>query len=943
MAQTPVTYVALDLETTGLSPERDAILEIGLIKFAGQRVLGRFSSLINPARRIPYQITQLTGITLSDVQNAPLIREVLPKVREFIGDSTIIGHNVRFDMGFLTAAGLRLSNRTIDTFALASVVLLHVSGHSLGTLAAELGIQPSGAHRALDDAETARQLFLALCERAETLPLTVIQDINRAAVHSNWPLTALFRQLESRRSRTAFMGTLGAQLSDKGFGRLGLLIADRDDEELAAQPEVVSTDTEAMVSLLEPDGRLAQSLAGYEHRPQQVAMLRAVADALRDGEHLIVEAGTGTGKSLAYLIPAVHFAVANGSHVVISTNTINLQDQLYQKDIPDLQKALPFEFRATILKGRSNYVCLRKLHQAQQAGANTPAEMQTLAQVLVWAQSTATGDRAELFLPSAEDRAFFARLAADSDSCVGEECEHYARGTCFLQRARRRARASHLIIANHSLLLADVATDNAILPDYRYLIIDEAHHLEDATTKQLSYEVDFDAIMTELGLLVGLGGRGRGGGLVERVAAGVAPRLEPPARRELDGLHIGLLQDAGDLADGLRAFLTELADFTRDNSEGDSDYGARLRITDAARKQPAWSQIEINWDNLSALLTQFSQKLGRLNEILEYAAGQLNTDFGPDMQRDLLARKVFWDRLRVEMYAIISEPRANSVDWLEVPAGSEYATVHSAPLHVGELVKTFLLDRHDSVIMTSATLRAGADFSFLRGRLSIEDARELAVGSPFDFRKSTLLYLVTDVPEPGAPFYQESVAQAVDQVARGLGGRTLVLFTSYRQLRTTVQKIGAGLADAGITVLEQGNGPSRAQLLQQFRDGKSAVLFGTRSFWEGIDVMGPALSCVIIVRIPFAVPTEPIFAARAETFDHPFEDYSVPDAVLRFRQGFGRLIRSKTDRGAVVVLDRRLFTKQYGQTFIRALPPCTVERGSLDEVGARVARWVDGA
>lgn len=937
----------MDLETTGLNPERDAIIEIGLVTFTDHRVLDTFSTLVNPNRNLPFFITQLTGIRDNDLRDAPNWHDVRPDVERFIGNSIIIGHNVEFDLSFLARGGLRLKNRVYDTFSLANILLPHATRYGLQNLVREFGISVDAGHRAGPDADASRQLFLTLCERAEQLPLPVIQEINRLAQGTRWPLAPLFRSFESAKARTVFVGSIGAQLKDKGFaagGGFGMLLREKpeDDEELLPQPELASSDIPPMRRLLEPGGLLAQSFEGYEFRPQQIAMLEAVVSAFRDKQALLVEAGTGTGKSLAYLVPAAHFAVSTGKRVVVSTNTINLQDQLFRKDIPDLKNILPFSFRAAILKGRFNYLCMRKLQLIKGMGAGDAGEMQILARLLIWLQTTATGDQAELFLPTEADRIIWNRVAADSESCLGEQCGYAREGTCYLQRARRKAENAHIIVVNHALLLADAATENSVVPDFRYLIIDEAHHLEEATTKHLSFHLSQAMIDSELSVLSGGFSRRGQGGLVEQIRATLASVLQPAVLQQAETLVNEIGHGANNVNQLANSFFYEVDRFLFENGEGESEYSARLLLNDPVRKQPAWSQVEIAWDNTRAGIAELCQSLAGLQNLCWQHEGEFLDDLAPEHWRDLNARAEFWSQMEKEVSGLVFETRANRIDWLEKRPDPREIEIHSAPLHVGEMVRKYLLDRHDSVVFTSATLRIGEDFSFLRSRLGLESALELVLDSPFDYRSSTLIYHPRDIPEQSARHYQEMVTHAVDQVIRALEGRTLVLFTSYRQLRATVNAIGPALSDLGITILEQGGGGSRAQLLQGFREEKKAALFGTRSFWEGVDVVGPALSCVIIVRFPFSVPTDPIFAARAETYEDPFREFSLPDAVLRFKQGFGRLIRSKSDRGVLVILDSRLSSKSYGKTFLRSLPTCRLEEGRLSDLGRRVGEWIDG-
>jgi DNA polymerase-3 subunit epsilon/ATP-dependent DNA helicase DinG len=376
-----------------------------------------------------------------------------------------------------------------------------------------------------------------------------------------------------------------------------------------------------------------------------------------------------------------------------------------------------------------------------------------------------------------------------------------------------------------------------------------------------------------------------------------------------------------------------------------SEYDVRLRITDATRSQPVWVDIEIGWENLGALWQTMARRLenlrGGLGELME--AG-----FNPSGMEGLVEELEIVSRGLVELYAQmeawVMKPAPNGVYWAEI--GSEdrrnrRTSLRAAPLHVGPLVQEHILFKNDTVIMTSATLRAAGSFDYLRDRLQAQEADTATVGSPFDYKGSTLLCLPADVPEPNAPGYQTAAEQAIIGLARAMEGRTLVLFTSNAQMKRTAQAIGPALTEAGITTLTQGSGGSRHQLLESFKSSERTVLLGTRSFWEGVDVIGPALSALVLVRLPFAVPNDPIVAARSETFDDPFYNYQVPDAILRFRQGFGRLIRSKTDRGVVLVLDKRVTSKGYGRLFLESLPECTVYRGPLADMPTQARRWLD--
>jgi DNA polymerase-3 subunit epsilon/ATP-dependent DNA helicase DinG len=854
-----------------------------------------------------------------------------------------VGHNVSFDLAFLHSHDLPLSNLALDTFELASILLPHAARYSLTKLGEMLGLEKRGSHRALDDAQATVELFAALLEHASELPLATLQEINRLAGSLDWPLKEVFADLERGLARTAFHGSIGQQLAAQLGSReemLGPLFApEQDDEELVLAARPRAMDVDELAVMLQTGGVFAQHFPGFEYRAQQVEMLNAVGMAFNERQHLMVEAGTGTGKSIAYLLPAIRFAHLNGERVVVSTNTINLQDQLFLKDVPDLQKLLPIEFRAAVLKGRSNYLCQRRLAGLRQVGVSSADEMRMLAKVMVWVPSTQTGERGELFMPNRLEQALWGKVSAESETCTLDRCRFRERGNCFFYRARRAAERAHLVIVNHALLLSDVAMENRVLPEYRYLIVDEAHHLEASVTRQLSFQADqraVERILNELARPVGIK---RYTGFLGEILTRCRGVIPPQEWAALEG-HVHRLQRQIEGAlTNLYAFFNVLCDFLREHSPKRGEYDLRLRITSGLRVQPDWGDVEITWDNLSTQLHGIVNDLGHLSGGLQELEGFDIPDL-EGMAQDCAGYHARLKTLREEINACIAEPSSAAIYWAQLSARDGRVTLHAAPLHVGDLVQRHLFHPKDSVILTSATLTTDSRFDYIRERLSAWEADELAVGSPFDYKTSTLLYLPTDIPEPNQPYYQKTVEQALTALCQATEGRTLVLFTSYYQLRSTARAITRPLSDEGIIVYQQGAGISRAQLLENFRTTPKAVLMGTRSFWEGVDVVGAALSVLVLARLPFSVPDDPIFATRAETFDNPFAEYAIPETILRFRQGFGRLIRTKTDRGVVVILDKRLLTKSYGPMFLNSLPECTMVRASLPKLPGAAKRWL---
>jgi predicted DnaQ family exonuclease/DinG family helicase len=934
----PRTYVALDLETTGLDSDRDAIIEIGAVKFRADEVLDTFSTFIDPGRPIPLPITELTGICNEDVAGAPTLHSVLPRLTNFVGAHPIVGHSIQFDMAFLRRHSHLLENEIIDTFELATILVTSAERYSLESLAGLLGITLKQAHRALDDAQATYHLFRALLNRAAALPPRVLKEIVGHSERARWSAVTFFRDAlkeaaqhppEPHASPTA--------------APAGPLFTAAQGERKPRQPEAERTllDVDQLAALLEEGGTFETHFPGYEHRPQQVAMLRSVARALNEGRHMLIEAPTGVGKSLAYLIPAVHWAEQNGERVVISTNTINLQEQLHRKDLPDLARVLSFAFDAAVLKGRSHYLCLSRLQALRRRGANSPDEARLLAKILVWQLETTDGDGDSLFIPDPIERALWRQLSADHEGCDPERCHRFHQSACYFYNARQAAESAHLIIVNHALLLADVAVQNRALPEYKHLIVDEAHHLEAATTDGLSFETDqvnMQRLLSEMGKV---GQVGRVTGLLAEMLGRCQKANLPGELMQQMELFVGKVGMAAErAARHLDTFFDRLEEFVAEQAEGRrNQYAFRLRLTSGLRVQPAWGAIEIAWDDanvpLKAAVDGLERLAGSLEDLEEY-----DIPDAEDLQAQMLGVARRLGEAAGQIGQMITQPSPSLIYWLESSPGGDSLSLHAVPLHVGPLVEEHLFNKKESVVLASATLRTAGSFDYLRERLHAWEADELAVGSPFDYKRSTLVYLVDDIPEPGQQGYQQAVEQGMAALFRATDGRALALFTSYSQLRATLQAIRAPLAQAGITVEAQGEGISRSQLLENFCTGERRVLLGTRSFWEGIDVPGDPLSCLAIAKLPFSVPSDPVFAARSETCDQPFLEYAVPETILRFLQGFGRLIRTRSDRGVVAIFDKRMLTKSYGSLFLESLPEPTIRQGPLTLLPQVAAEWL---
>lgn len=692
---------------------------------------------------------------------------------------------------------------------------------------------------------------------------------------------------------------------------------------------------------LGPGGEVAEVLEGYEYRPQQLEMLRAVVDAFNSGTTLTVEAGTGTGKSLAYLIPAVAWAERNRQRVVVSTHTINLQEQLIGKDLPLLTERLGRDCKVALVKGRGNYVCQRKAGQVLAQGAQLIEDdlARELHELLVWVQRTKDGSLSDLAVRPRPE--VWEQVVSENDNCLRARCPHYS--TCFFYTARRNAAAADIVVVNHHLLMADLAlraelgsyTQNAVLPPADRIIIDEAHHLEDVSTAYFGRRASYPAIERLFGRLQSLNVSHKG------VLPALQMQLEtidsPEDRVLVDGACrvIGerlMPRRAAVLAAAKETFLHLLDGYEQlvgHEVEPGREY--KLRIVPKVRAEPYWSLVDNGLRRLATQLTDYAMDFEALRERLE--------SLGPESEKRVLSLATEVMALRGRIAAIGSALEAFTQEdesqcmWIEARHRGRFGKVislHSAPVRVAERLREALFERFPTVVLTSATLTVDRRFDYLHERVGLsglsapERVGTLLVDSPFDFESQALLAIPRDFPEPTHRNYEAATHAAMRRILEMTGGGTFVLFTSYGALNRAFAVLEAGLTRAGLTVLRQGEA-NRQLLLERFVASPRAVLFATDSFWEGVDVRGDALRCVVITKLPFRVPTEPIEEARVEEIErrggNPFREHAVPQAVIKLKQGFGRLIRSKTDRGAVVLLDSRVINKFYGRTFLDSLPP----------------------
>lgn len=953
--------VAVDLEATGMEPGRDRIIEVGAVKFRGDQVLDRFESLVRPDRDLSLSIRHLTGLSDADLRDAPHVRDVGKRFRSFVGRAPLVGQSVDFDVAMLQATGLKLDNPIYDTFELATILLPDLPTYDLGTIAARLGIEVGDKHRAVADAETSMEVFNRLVHLIDEFDDPTLERLSDLTGRAQTPLSRVFHGVlrERRREAEAYGGmSIGAQLlaslggSSAGPEAMFLVPRDRPERlEANENPEPLNPDLFKLV--MGDEGPFARTLPGYEPREQQVEMMQHVAKNLNIGGQLLIEAGTGTGKSLAYLLPAALHAMRRGEPVVISTATIALQDQLLNKDIPALVEAANASepcgvgadlsvlkgLRARVLKGRANYLCLRRWFLSQREQVQDPVEAELHAKITAWLHHTETGDRAELRLTPDEQRAW-SRLAEDEGACAPAQCIFHRRNQCFLFRARHEAEAAHLIIVNHSLLLSDLLRGGSVLPRFGHLIIDEAQHLEDEVTRQASFSVSQAGAHAALRRVYNADEGG--GGALGLAARTLAAQTDASSRRvagHLQGLMQGIGEPVAEAELKLDRVFALLGEFATRRDSGEAGYERRVRLTPGVRADSEWTHIEIEWDNAATALDRVRQIVSQAAELVSEIDGEEQPAV-EELATELELVDADLALIRERLYNALTRDDLDLIAWLTRHQTSGEVSVNAAPLHVDSILRDTLYPRLESLTLTSATLSTEGTFRFIRERLGLEDAEGVQVPSPFDYHGSTLVGVADDIPEPNQPGHQKQVQQALIQLCTASEGRAMILFTSHSALQNSYHAIKKQLEAQGILVLGQRIDGSPRQLIERLSNHPRTVLLGTNSFWEGVDIVGEALSLLVITRLPFSVPTDPIFAARSDLFDNPFTSYAVPQAILRFKQGFGRLIRSSTDRGVVAVLDRRVVSRGYGRGFLASLPETRVEVAPASRIAEHVREWL---
>ena len=919
----------LDLETTGFDPRKDRIIEVAVLVARGAEVIARYSSLVDPGRSVPHDTTLLTGIDEELLQGAPSIDVVVREVVQVVGSRDIVAHHASFDRTFLldaaARAGVSIPNRWLDSLELARVALPRLRSHRLRDLAEAFGIEEP-FHRAAGDVEAMFRIWRIAIAGLDDLPVGVLGAVVGLSPSTAWDLRDTLRGAAARsQARSLDLRRLRAD-STRGHQLPGL--ADADEREL------VCPDPDEVLAQFAADGLVGRMYEGFESREEQVTMAQAVLNAFANRRYLAVEAGTGVGKSVAYLVPAATFAMANGLGVGVATKTNTLMDQLVHAELPKLAAALGGELRYVALKGYEHYPCLRKIDRQLEQDELAGEEVANLAALLAWVAQSPWGDLDSVNLHWTSDSK--RRVGCSVEDCTRKRCRFYP-NLCYLHGVRRRAVGAHIVVTNHALLFRDRAAAGGILPPLRYWIVDEAHAAEAEARKQLSVTADHRVLTALLGALHT---EGRGGA-VDAVRARVRTRAHKTGAEHL-----------ADRVEQLAARMrTEVAttvtiagsffDFLKDlRVEEDGYDSAELRVTAELRDHTEWSVAAGVGHSLARRLEAILG-LGRdLVTVLEEAGDEF-----VDSRADLAGLLSRLSEQLGGLEAVLDGADESFVYSVQVSKKRDDRrdSVCASMLDVGSaLLERFYPDTH-SVVFTSATMATGNDFSHFARTVGLDRLGDgawdsLRLESSYDFDRQMAVFVPSDMPEPRGSSHLPALERLLLGLHEAMGGSVLTLFTSKREMEALYDRLSGPLEERGLRLLLQGRGASNKRIRDEFLADERLSLFATKSFWEGFDAKGDTLRCVVIARLPFGRVRDPLYEERQDRFGRrAWDDFYLPEAVLELKQAAGRLVRSSTDEGCVVIADGRLSAgKGYARRFVEALPVSDVELLPTDELIARV-------
>jgi ATP-dependent DNA helicase DinG len=928
-------FVVVDLETTGNSPKKgDKIIQFAAVVVENGEIKETFSSLVSSDKPIPLFIEELTGLNNDMLKDAPTFSEIAPKILQLLDGAFFVAHNVLFDLSFLQEELIDSGYEgffgpVIDTVELSRIVFPTADSFKLTDLSIQEGLAHDRPHQADSDAYVTAELFLILINLLKDLPEVTLRQLLKLSGGLKSDIALLLDEYVLGKCSARDVMPEGLEIFQ------GLVLRKKEELEEIDHPSegIYPSTTE------EKEAMFQKAFKDYEKRDGQVQMLDHVYSAFQEERHALIEAGTGVGKSLAYLLPAAIFANNTNHKIVVSTYTTQLQEQLLSKDIPLLKKMVDFPLEVVLIKGRHHYISLEKFHQSLYEEEDNYDTSLTKMQILVWLTQTITGDYEELNLSSG-GLLYWNRIKNDSSSFVNDR-SWLSHDFYFL--IRQRVNDAQIIITNHSLLMVDLNAENSILPPFEYVIIDEAHHLEKTVGKSFNQSIDYLSLRM---LLSQFGSTDQRQTFFEFEQ--ILKKLTIEDDEQL--LHsFQMNQMIAELQFELDDLFRAIALFVKKNAKKGNQRLIKRVTHDESAKE--WNSAVASAERCQFLLKDLHESLCKWVDFVK------SQQFTLDEHQKITMNEVisFLDeieQIRTQMKNLIIQPLPSHVTWIEMDgrATQNLTTIYSQPVIISEFLKEYFFEKKKSVVLTSATMTVNQSFDYVLDSLGLgkKDCSTLHIPSPFAYKEQVQVLIPEDLPEINkVPLsdYVAAITEHIISIAEVTKGRMLILFTSYDMLKKTHDLIKeSGLLDDYVLFAQGITSGSRSRLTRNFQRFEKSILLGTSSFWEGIDIPGEALSCLIIVRLPFTPPDDPIAEAKGELIQangqNPFSKHSLPEAVLRFKQGFGRLIRKKTDRGFVIIFDRRIVTTTYGKAFLKSIPSVPVKTLDINEMLTIIEEWL---
>ncbi|CAH2715768.1 3'-5' exonuclease DinG [Neobacillus rhizosphaerae] len=929
-------FVVIDLETTGNVPKKgDKIIQFAAVVIENGIITDKFSALINPQKSIPAFIEELTGINDEMVKDAPVFAEITAKVIDLLDGAYFVAHNVLFDLSFLQEeliqAGLEgFYGPVLDTVELARILYPTADGYKLSDLAEKENLKHDRPHQADSDAQVTAELFLILLKRLSSLPLLTIKQLTQLSGGLKSDLEQLLDEIvaETDRKREELPDHIEIY---KKVALKKITVAENE--------HVVDINLKYPLSEEEKVEIVKQGFQSFEKRSGQFKMMDIVYQSFQNNKHTLIEAGTGVGKSLGYLLPIAFFAKQNRLKVIVSTHTIQLQEQLLKKEIPLLEKILPFKINSVLLKGRSHYLSLEKFLLTLMDENDNYDTTLTKMQILVWLTETETGDKDELNLSSGG--LIYWNKVKNEPTVFLQDQEWQERD--FYLKAKIKAQAAEIVITNHSLLLSDIKGEGSILPSFDYVILDEGHHLEKVASQFFGHSLDY--LTTRL--LINQFGQYEQKQLfyeMEQLLASIPVQEGKQLQTiEMNQMVLDLMYEMDELFKLIALF----AKMKFTNKKGFNRVKVRFTHSDNGKERNA---LVHSAERFAFLLKDLYSAINHRLEWIKKEKKPLSIAQEKIIEEIHLFVNDLGELRNTVINCFIKETK--QVKWIEmdIRAPQNVTTILAQPAFVADQLKEQFFQMKKAVVITSATLTVNHSFHYIMKEIGLDadTTVQQTISSPFEYKNQVQLFIPEDLPEINTVTLDEyviAITEHIITIAEATKGRMLLLFTAYDMLKKTYELIKeSGFLNEYVLIAQGITSGSRTRLTRNFQRYDKAILLGTSSFWEGVDIPGEDLSCLVIVRLPFSPPEEPLTEAKCQLImqqgGNAFSEYSLPEAILRFKQGFGRLIRTETDRGIMIVFDRRIVTTKYGKAFLKSIPPIPVKKGRIDELVDIIHSWL---